>query len=699
MMVSYMRKRVLIGLGAIVLALLVAMVVWQGSFTLGDYAPASPEQTVLFWAISTLIALLTVIVGFMLFRTAVKLYIERQSNRAGSRIRSKLVVGALALSFVPVIFLVLFGYGVMNRNLLKWFSRPGEGVNLELAKAAKGIRAEFESRVNAQARWLAGVPQAYLAAESGDINFSFFRQNCQQQAIDALVLNLPDGKQVYLCRSGGHPRESPAFTATVPMEGVAGVSLSATAYMPVDLSAEQAAINRYVGEYNQLSAYRTQMRNLYLLYIALIAMFVLFFATWIARILADQISNPISALLRAAGEVRRGNLSYRLQTKAIDELATLVGGFNDMIQALEENSKELESRRRFTEAILESIPTGVISISADGRIQRINRALRGIFPAERVDRALFIGDLFAPEDAAELRYMMNRAHRTGLAASQLELKANGKSMTLAVTVAALKEDTPSGFVFVLEDTSELLRAQRAAAWQEVARRIAHELKNPLTPITLGAERIARQIDRGLTPDSERIIRECSLTIAREVESVRTLVDEFSQFSRFPSSQPVPSDMNQIVQAAMEVFSGRLQGIDVRVVLDPDLTPVRVDAEHFKRVVVNLVDNAAEAMEHSLVRNLLVATRSLGPDSAELVVGDTGAGISSEVKEKLFLPYFSTKRRGTGLGLAIVARIVADHNASIRVEENKPVGTRFIVEVPAVVASGEAPDTAGVETRG
>jgi two-component system nitrogen regulation sensor histidine kinase NtrY len=694
-----MRKRVPIALSAFVLALLVAMLVWQGSFSFGDYAPSSPEQTVLFWAVSTLIALLTVVVGFMLFRTGVKLYIERQSNREGSRIRSKLVIGAISLGFVPVVFLVLFGYGVMNRNLAKWFSRPAEGLRLELIKTGNAMGAEFEARVATDARWFASLPEIHSAIESGATDFAFFRKQCGEQRIDSLWLTLPEGKRIELCRPGPNGVPKPSFTASFPVAGVPGVTLSATAHMPIDLAAEQGTIDRYVKEYDQLVTSRGQMRNLYLLYITLIAMFVLFFATWIARVLADQISNPIAALLRAAGEVRKGNLGYRLHIKAIDEMATLVRGFNLMMQALEANSKELESRRRFTEAILESIPTGVISISADGRIQRINRALRGIFASEQVDRAVNIRDLFPPEDAAELSYLMNRARRTGLAASQLELKADGKTMHLAVTVAALDEKTPSGFVLVLEDTSELLRAQRAAAWQEVARRIAHELKNPLTPIGLGAERIARHLERGLTPENERIIRECSLIIAREVETVRTLVDEFSQFSRFPASQPAPGDLNQIVQAAMQVFSGRLEKIEVRVVLDPDLPPVNVDPEHFKRVVVNLVDNAAEAMQHALVRNLLVATRCLAPDLIELVVADTGPGISPDVKEKLFLPYFSTKRRGTGLGLAIVARIVADHGATIRAEENKPVGTRFIVEVPAIPTFLEAQQPAAIEARG
>ncbi len=693
-----MRKRVLIGFGAILLAFLVAMLVWQGSFSFGDYGPASPEQTFLFWAVSTLVALLTVIVGFMLFRTGVKLYIERQSNREGSRIRSKLVVGALALSFAPVIFLVLFGYGVLNRNLAKWFSRPGEGVKLELVNVAKALQGEFESRVNAQARWLAGLPQTYSAAGGGDVNIGFYNQKCIEQGISALWLNLSDGSRLDLCRSVEEP-PNPSHTARVPVEGAAGVTLSATAHMPVDLALEQQIINKHVADYNRIASMGGQMRNLYLLYITLIALFVLFVAAWIARILADQISNPISALLRAAGEVRRGNLGYRLHIRAMDELATLVRGFNEMMQVLEANSKELEARRRFTEAILESIPTGVISLTADGRIQRINRALRGIFPEERVNRALHIRDLFPPEDAAEVRYLMNRTRRTGVAATQMELKAHGKVMNLAVTVAALEANAPSGFVLVIEDTSELLRAQKAAAWQEVARRIAHELKNPLTPISLSAERIARQIERGMTPDAERIIRECSVTIAREVQSVRTLVDEFSQFSRFPASNPVAADLNTIVRAAMEVFSGRLEGIDVHVSLEPEMPPVKVDSELFKRVVVNLVDNAAEAMESSLVRELLVATRSPAPEVVELIVADTGPGVSPEMKEKLFLPYFSTKRRGTGLGLAIVARIIGEHNATVRVEDNKPVGTRFIVEIAALPASAETPVTAVVENRG
>src|SRR5262249_19213744 len=245
-----------------------------------------------------------------------------------------------------------------------------------------------------------------------------------------------------------------------------------------------------------------------------------------------------------------------------------------------------------------SIPTGVMSLSADGRIQRVNRALHGLFPPEQIERAKKLDDLFPPEDVSEIAYLMKRARRTVVAASQIDLESPRLLQHLAVTGSALPARQPDapGWVVVLEDTSELLRAQKAAAWHEVARRIAHELKNPLTPIALSAERIARQLDRGAAaPETQRILRECALTISREVESVKTLADEFSRFSRFPAAQPVPGDLNEIIRNALDVFAGRLEGIDLRVDLAPGLPAVNVDPEQFKRVVVNLVDNAAEAM--------------------------------------------------------------------------------------------------------
>src|SRR5258706_11257347 len=277
---------------------------------------------------------------------------------------------------------------------------------------------------------------------------------------------------------------------------------------------------------------------------------------------------------------------------------------------------------------------------------------------------------------------MNRARRTGVAGTQLEYKAERRVLHLALTVAALDEQRSSGFVLVLEDTSGLLRAQKSAAWHEVAGRVAHEIKNPLTPIALCADRIGRQLERAeQTADTRRILKECSATIAREVESVRTLLDEISQFTRFPAPQPVPSDLNEVIDNALSVFAGRLDGILLEKELANGLAAVNIDREQFKRVVVNLVDNAAEAMQDSLVKRLYISTRPTEADSVEMIVADTGCGVSREDKERLFLPYFSTKGRGTGLGLALVNRICSDHDAAIRVEDNSPTGARFIVDIP------------------
>lgn len=675
-----MRRRLLFIAAALTLFILLALGIWQGSFSF-SFAPKDARETVALWAVSTIIFLLTVTLAFMLFRAWVKLYIDRQSNKEGSRIRSKLLLGALALTLAPTLFSALFNYTVLNRTLDKWFTQPARGLEMNLAQLDASYKKEAQQRVQAETDWISLLPQTRAAARTGTVDAAFFRDLCVSRGIRQVVLEPNAGMPILLYQQFGSAPNSSLLRAgaVVTDNGETVGKVSVLSAMNGDPSSKEDAIQDFINQQRQLAGRKKFYYDTEFLLLCLITLFVLFFAAWCAQILARQISVPISALLGGAKEVRRGNLSYRVRVNAIDELATLVRAFNEMTSELEANAHELEARRRFTEAILESIPTGVISVSANERIERVNRVLATIFPRETISSATRLDHLFSPEHLAEIRYLLKRARRTGSAGCQLEIQRTSSVLHLAVTVASLEQQR--GFVIVLEDMSDLLRAQKAAAWQEVARRIAHEIKNPLTPISLCADRIARQLLRlPLDGDARTILEECTDIIQQEVQTVKTLVDEFSQFSRFPAAQPVPADLNEVVENAMAAFSGRLEGVSVVLNLDRKLPLVAVDKEQMKRVVINLIDNAVEAMSEASVRKLRIATCRGPADTVELSVTDTGCGVSAADKEKLFLPYFSTKGRGTGLGLAIVRHIVTEHHGCVRVEDNYPAGARFIVEL-------------------
>jgi hypothetical protein len=436
---------------------------------------------------------------------------------------------------------------------------------------------------------------------------------------------------------------------------------------------------------------------------------VLFASTWLALFLSKLVNRPVAALSAGTEAISKGRFDYRVDIRATDELGELVQSFNSMAEQLESSRRQIEAsshdladanqalerRRRYIETILESIPTGVISIDEARQVTLVNVAFCRMFCPDHPEFAepgalekTPVTAVIPDEILSDLEPLLRRADRMGMTAASLDWSLPRHELNVAVTVASLQhENRRLGYVLVFEDLSDLLRAQKQAAWREVARRVAHEIKNPLTPIALSAERIRRHLERGSQPDSSslEVIRSCALTIDGAVEAVRTLVDEFSALARFPTSHPQPSNLNSLVESALLMFDGRLQGIRVRTALSSDLPRVMADPEAMKRAVANLVDNAAEAMQDAPLREILISTSLVGSrDTVELAVADTGHGVSRDVKERLFLPYFSTKQRGTGLGLAIVSRIVEEHRGSIRVEENKPVGSRFVIELPVAM---------------
>lgn len=684
-----MLKRISIGIAAVLLVISTGLVLWQGSFNKGSYPrPEDPSQTLVFFGITILIFLLMMGLGFYFARLIIKLWIARQTGGVGSRIRTRLVMGALALTVMPVFFMVMFNYYVLSKTLAGWFTQPVEHIKIDFKAIGDALDKQTGGRALAEARLIAQSPQAIAYLNGDNVDPAWLTSFCKENALLAARI-LPQGSMIPVASYGQMPKSTNGTAMAPVRRDNVTIGTVYVAQEPYDLIAAEKEIHDDIAAIQPTTSQRNVRTNL-LQVLTLIALFILVFGTWLAQYLARQITTPISALLQAAGEVSRGNLTYRVPPVGIDELAELVGGFNRMTADLEANRSELESRRRFTEAILESIPTGVISVDSSGVIQRVNKALTQMFPETPAKEISRLDDLFALEDAAEIRYLMNRARRTGLSSRQFEIHTPAKTLHLAITVSAIEGGRNAGFVVVIEDTSDLLRAQKVAAWSEVARRVAHEIRNPLTPITLSAERIVRQANRAaLPPGVDGILRECAGTILDETASVKRLVDEFSQFSRLPAAQLALCDLNDVMASGIGVFDGRLEGIDLTVDLAPGLPSVMADAEQLKRVIVNLIDNAAEAMQDSPVKRLLVQTRPGPADSVEIVFADSGCGITADEKEKLFLPYFSTKGRGTGLGLAIVSHILTEHGASIRVEDNKPSGARFTIEIPGAAATEES----------
>ena len=421
---SVVRRHFAFAAAALSFLVLLALLIWQGSFRI-EYAPSDRSETVVVWAVSTFIFILTVVLAFMLFRAVVKAYIDRQRNREGSRIRSKLLAGALVLTIAPALVYVVFSVYVLNRHLDAWFSQPARNIQADLQDIDSAFRREAQERVQAETNWISLLPQTQQAAATGYFDASFFRSLCNGHGLRQLTLTPTQGSPMLLFQQLDKP-------APVLLEASANVKdqskiigkISIAAALSADPTAEDLNPRRErVRHFAVAESRRSKIyQGTYFRLICLITLFVLFFATWAAQILSRQLSIPISALLEAAKEIRQGNLSFRVRVSAMDELATLVRAFNEMTSELEGNARELELRRRFTEAILESIPTGVISLSSDERIQRVNRALSGIFPPHVASSAQKLSDLFSGEDLDEIRYILKRAQRTGLGACQLEMQ-------------------------------------------------------------------------------------------------------------------------------------------------------------------------------------------------------------------------------------------------------------------------------------
>jgi hypothetical protein len=691
------------------------------------FRPDTNQQLLLFASLSVLIFVLFVILTFVLARNLLKLFAERRLGVLGSKFRTRLVVASLLLSFLPVIGMFLFAYVLMNRSIDKWFSSPVEEVRRDTA-VMTSLLEEYAAQ-NARA-------EALSIAASAEIERSFATGNFSA-APDELMVHRPTLQSGFaVALAGGDEKASidlpgdwselksrlpPAhLTSEFPVR----FSWSKTDYilgsapvgnqgwilvampLPTKFSETVAQVEGRQKRYLELARDRRLVRRTYMEILLLLTVVVLFAATWFALFLSKLVTRPVVALAEATQEISRGRLDYRVEIQAADEIGDLVQSFNRMAEELQSNRRQieesslelsaanvaLEQRRRHMETILESIPNGVLSLNAERRVTHVNHALLRLFrpisessSPSNVLIGAALADVFPVDFLGDLESLLRRADRMDTTTTPMEMAVDRATLSVAVTVSILRhEGQRLGYVLVFEDLSELLKAQKQAAWREVARRVAHEIKNPLTPIALSAERIRRHLQRG-TPDaaSLQVLENCASTISSAVETVRTLVDEFSTLARFPAARPELTNLNSIVESTLSLFNGRLENINVRTDLAANLPNVMADPEAIRRALANLVDNAAEAMQDAVFKEIQISTAFMaGRDTLEITISDTGHGVTHEIKERLFLPYFSTKKRGTGLGLAIVSRIVEDHHGTIRVDENRPVGARFVIELPA-----------------
>ena len=721
------RQRVGLTIGGILLTLLLAAVFTFGSLEV-PVEPKSWRAMMALYAVSSLITAALLVFGLILARTIVRLWVERRREQLGARFKTKMVVGATAISLLPIVFMFFVSYSLINRSLQLWFPRPLELASEETQKllndlgraqlprlrgVAQQIRAdaakpdpEFYERAfgrGAEAVWILDsdghVTRGGALCEypqTATLTSVCFNQDRQAKQLRTLA----SGIEVWQASGKNY------FAARVPIEEknpsagsiVAGYRTSKDILSRLD--SIQAQTRDYFQAKQDLRALKRQMLLILLFFTVLLLSAVL----WVALFLAKQVTIPIQALAEGTREVSSGNFEYLVPEQAEDELGALVRSFNSMTTQLRDSRsqidqftrnlqqavQELERRRQLMETVLENIPTGVVSLDASGAVKRVNTATTRMF-GDAAAQATSPDTLLGAEAARVVEGLMRRAQRMGVVSREIETIVAGRMLHLAVTVSAFGPGRANtGYVLVLDDLTEMLHAQKSAAWQEVARRIAHEIKNPLTPIQLSAQRLTRFLGKreseGIVDprDAElsKLVEECARLIEREVSALSTLVNEFSQFVRFPAAKLRATDANQLVHEALEVFAGRLDGITLKTCYAEKVPLVRADSGLLRSVVVNLIDNAAEALESSNFKEITVVTKALPQtETVEISVSDTGRGISPVDKEKLFLPYFSTKERGTGLGLAIAARIVAEHGGSLQVEDNFPAGSRFVIQLP------------------
>lgn len=680
-----------------------------------------------------LLSVLVLIVG----KNLVKLYLDRKWKIIGARFRTKLVLSFAVLTFVPSFLLFLVASGLLTNSINNWFNQQIENSLKGSLDVAEGYYAGSGKNILLYANML---NELFLEKNMfSKENLQYLKNTVLKKRVDYKVdgilvfdsnLNIvaesietplkekilndkltpllqkalsgEDVSEIILIDNknlivGVSPIKSSQQSA-ISSQNIAGITVVSW-FISKDMVNKIGNIVNAFEEYKQLKLLKYPIKLSYEITLLLITLLILFSAIWFGFYLAKGITVPIKELAEATKSVAEGNLDFKITAKANDEIGMLVESFNQMTSDLKEGKLaiekaneelkvtniELEQRKGYMETVLENIATGVISVDSHGKVSTINEAASKILniQAKKVKgepyKKAFDASYLDPVRA--MIKVMNEARRES-ANGQIQIIVSGRLITLLVNVTALKntEGKYLGMVIVFDDLTELIKAQKTAAWREVARGIAHEIKNPLTPIQLNTQRLKKKFKEG-SSDFTAVFDESTDVIIQEVEGLKKLVDEFSKFARMPEPNPKPYKLHRIIDDTLSLYKDIRKGIKFLINYDPKIDIINVDHEQFKRVFINLIENSIDAVNGN---GIIEIDTSLTKDSktVRIEVKDNGIGIPDENKDKLFLPYFSTKKKGSGLGLAIANRIVVDHSGIIRIEDNQPRGAKFIIELPA-----------------
>jgi nitrogen fixation/metabolism regulation signal transduction histidine kinase len=706
------RRTTLLILGSVVLILLSVLIILQSSNLWKELSVETAGDTLLLYGLSSLNFIAFIVFGFIFLRSLVRLARERRSLTLGAKLRSRLFFYFTLVSILPIIAMAVFSYLFLNRALDRWFSQIPENAVRQAIEINDRSAEEEIARLHATAQMLAvsigqespTASELEKIAKSGNLSYIAILDPKKNILTEWLADPAAASSDEIVALRRGFLEDSSLADRNGLEAATATLSNGNILVIVPDLgetAASKKLFSSALSEFDRLKDQQLTVRQIGFLTLGLLTFLLIFASSWTAFYVARGLTVPVKALAEGAERISQGEMGYKVDVIAEDELAILVASFNQMSEKLAQNASELAERRRYIETILLSLPSGVISFDAKGTLSTINPAARSILRINAIEAiGTHFEELLANEAGREFSRIIRRAQRVGLATGQIKLKFQDAAETvpLALTATALADN--AGVVVVIEDLSELLAAQKAAAWQEVARRMAHEIKNPLTPIQLSAERIARRFSNlekvqgaetnGIAEITDEELKDKQLkeiifssteTILSEVRSLKSLVDEFSRFARLPEITLVDRDLNEILDQVETLYNGREAEAEIIFRKESGLPLLPLDAEQIKRAMVNLIDNAIEAPCYNNEKKKIIVTSRLenNRDSVILEIADNGAGIDSQDQKKLFQPYFSTKQRGTGLGLAIVHKIVTDHGARIFVDKNHPHGAKFTIE--------------------